>query len=118
VKQPHYSKFVSAGHLGFFSGILALDPDGVIRSEGIEAQTRRVLDSLNSLLHSHALTKNNIVKTTVWLRNAPDFWNFDAEYARFFGAHAPARSTVVSNLVLDDALIELEAIALLHGAAQ
>jgi len=47
---------------------------------------------------------------TVWLKNPSDFAAFDAAYAECFGAHKPARSTVVSDLVLPAALIEIEVI--------
>jgi 2-iminobutanoate/2-iminopropanoate deaminase len=108
--EPHLSDFFDAPPLVFVSGQLALS-GGKIVPGGIVAQTRQCLDNLASILDTLGLGLTDVVKTTVWLRSANDFVNFNAEYADVFGDHRPARSTVVSELVLGDALIEIEAVA-------
>ena len=59
----------------------------------------------------------DVVKTTIWLTDRADFSGFNAVYREFFPDAPPARSTVVSELVLD-ARVEIEAIALRPPAAE
>lgn len=108
--SPHLSTAVPAGPLVFCSGQLAFDAQGDIAGD-VGAQTRLCLQNLASVLTSHGLALGDVVKTTVWLRHAEDFAAFNATYAQIFGAHRPARSTVVSGLALPAALVEIEAIA-------
>lgn len=108
--SPHLSAAFPAGTFLFCSGQLAFDAQGGIAGD-IGAQTQRCLQNLTSVLASHDLGLDDIVKTTVWLRHAEDFPAFNAAYAQVFGSHRPARSTVVSGLALPAALVEIEAIA-------
>ena len=61
---------------------------------GIEEQTRRVLDNLGAVLAEAGLGYGDVVKCSVFLTNMDDFPAFDAAYAHYFGASAPARSTL------------------------
>jgi len=108
---PHLSAWKEASPLTFISGQLPFDSNGQISVEDIVGQTLQALRNLETVLKSAALELRDVVKTTVWLRNAADFPLFDASYAKFFGEIRPARSTVVSALVLPKALIEIEATA-------
>jgi 2-iminobutanoate/2-iminopropanoate deaminase len=115
-KRAHYAPAVEAGGFVFVSGQLALDSHGVIVGCDIGEQTRLSLENLAAVLGSHDLARQDVVKVTIWLRDARDFPGFNEAYADFFGPHRPARSTVVSELVIPDALIELEAVARAPGA--
>lgn len=75
-------------------------------------QTTQALSNLRAVLAGLGLTPNDVVKTTVWLTDASAFQAFNDSYAEFFGDHRPARSTVISQLVLPLALVEIEAVAL------
>ena len=108
---PHLSAWTAASPLVFISGQLPFDSTGQIPVEDIGGQTTQALHNLEAVLKSAGLTLRNIVKTTVWLRNAADFWLFDASYSKHFGEIRPARSTVVSALVHPKALVEIEAVA-------
>jgi 2-iminobutanoate/2-iminopropanoate deaminase len=112
MKNPHFSPILAAAPFFYVSGILALQESGTAIPGGIETQTEAVLARLQQILHTEGLQKRDVAKTTVWIRNATDFWKFDAIYSEFFGAHRPARSTVVSELVIESAVIEIEAVAL------
>ena len=107
---PHLSPFVDAGSLVFLSGQLAFDAQGAITGDAA-TQTRRCLERIESVLHEAGLTLPHVVKCTIWLRHESDFAAFNEAYANYFGAHKPARSTVISGLALPDALVEIEAIA-------
>jgi 2-iminobutanoate/2-iminopropanoate deaminase len=108
---PHLKLWIDAGPIVYLSGQLAFDADRNISAPDIVGQTRQVLENIATVLREANLSPSDVVKTTVWLKNGADFSHFDAAYASFFGPHRPARSTVVANLVLEEALIEIEAIA-------
>ncbi|MFV3077995.1 RidA family protein [Niveispirillum fermenti] len=108
--KPHLSPAVAAGSLLFLSGALAFDGNGALPA-GIEAQTSQCLDNLAAILAKHGLGPADIVKTTVWLTARSDFAGFNKAYAGWFGDWAPARSTTIAGLVIDGALVEIEAVA-------
>tara|TARA_B110001454_G_scaffold188070_1_gene185827 strand:+ start:10935 stop:11315 length:381 start_codon:yes stop_codon:yes gene_type:complete len=108
---PHLSHLVDGAGLTFVSGQLAF-VDGQIMEGGIAEQTAQVLVNIESILAERGLTRQNIVKTTVWITRRSDFAGFNTAYAAFFGDLVrPARSTVIAELALPDALVEIEAIA-------
>jgi len=107
---PHLSPFVDAGSLVFLSGQIAFDEHGAITGDAA-TQTHRCLQRLERVLRDAGLALPDVVKCTIWLRHESDFSAFNDAYAGYFGAHKPARSTVISGLALPDALVEIEAIA-------
>lgn len=108
---PHLAPFIEKDAFIFLSGQLPFDANREISSSDIDGQTRQVIANIAEVLCAADLSLDDILKTTVWLKNAADFAAFDAAYAACFGSHKPARSTVVSDLVLPAALIEIEAVA-------
>ena len=110
-----YSQAVRAGKFVFCSGQIPLDPrTNQLVSGGIEEQTRRVLDNLGAVLAEAGLGYGDVVKCSVFLTNMDDFPAFDAAYAHYFGASAPARSTLGVAALPKGARIEIEAIALMR----
>ena len=107
-----YSQGVEIIGLLFFSGQIAIDPaEGRIVATDVEGQTRQVLANIAALLKEAGLTAENVVKTTVFIKNIADFSKVNALYAGMFGGDAPARSCVeVSNLPAG-ALVEIEIVA-------
>jgi 2-iminobutanoate/2-iminopropanoate deaminase len=108
---PHLSPATEAGSLVFLSGQLPFDENRTISATDIAGQTVQTIKNIAQVLSRLNLTLNDVVKATVWLKDPADFLAFDAAYAAAFGSHAPARSTVVSALVLPQALVEIEVIA-------
>ncbi len=107
-----YSQAIAAGGFLFCSGQTPLDPVTMeVVGIEVETQTRRVLQNLELVLAGRGLTRTNIVKTTVFLKNMTDFPRMNAVYAEFFGAHRPARSTVEVSRLPKDALVEIECVA-------
>ena len=104
------SKAIIAGDYIFVSGEVAFDDTGEIVKGGIEAETRQVLDSISNTLKNANSSLEEIVKTTVWLKNVIDFNQFNKIYAEYFPGKKPARSTVRADLMVD-AKIEIEVIA-------
>ena len=113
--QPHFAPTLAAGGFVFVSGQLGFTARGVIEGDLVQ-QTRQCLDNLEALLAPHGLTRQDVVKTTVWLRNEADFPAYNQAYGDFFGAHRPTRSTLICALARPEAVVEIEAIALVRPA--
>ena len=105
-----FSPAVRAGGCVYVSGQVAMREDGEIESGGVEAQTRRTMENLVSVLGAAGCTLADVVKVNVWLDDPRDFWTFNRVYAGYFPDGAPARSTVCSRLMVD-AKVEIDAVA-------
>jgi reactive intermediate/imine deaminase len=110
VHRMPLSRAVRAGDWVFVSGVTAIDEHGAVLNGGIEAQTRRVLEIIASVLAEAGCAMSDVVKTTVWLEDPRDFWSFNRVYGEFFAEGPPARSTLQSGLMLD-CRVEIEALA-------
>ena len=108
-KMP-LSKAVRAGDWVFVSGQTAIDQYGAVSQGSIEDQTRQVLEGIKKVLEEADCNLEDVVKTTVWLADTRDFWNFNRIYGEYFTKNPPARSTLRSDLMLD-AKVEIEAVA-------
>ena len=109
-----YSQGIRAGGFIYVSGQTPLDPSsGVLVSGGIEAQTRQALLNVQAVLAATGATLGNVVKTTVFIRDMNDFPRINEIYAGFFSQPYPARSTVEVSRLPKDALIEIEAVAVM-----
>ena len=105
-----FSPAVKAGPFVFVSGQVAMGDNGEIVAGGIEAQTRQALKNVEKALALAGCTLKEVVKSTVWLDDARDFWTFNRVYAEFFSDSKPARSTTQATLMID-AKVEIEVIA-------
>jgi reactive intermediate/imine deaminase len=105
-----FSPAVKAGPFVFVSGQVAMGDNGEIVPGGIEAQTRQTLANVERALALAGCTRDDVVKATVWLDDARDFWSFNRVYTEFFSTAKPARSTTQAKLMVD-AKIEIEVIA-------
>jgi reactive intermediate/imine deaminase len=105
-----FSPAVQAGPFVFVSGQVAMGDKGEIVPGGIEAQTRQTLKNVENALALAGCTLKDVVKSTVWLHDARDFWTFNRVYAEFFSENKPARSTTQATLMID-AKVEIEVIA-------
>jgi 2-iminobutanoate/2-iminopropanoate deaminase len=107
-----YSQAVRVGQFLFTAGQIPLDPKtGVIVSEDISEQARRVLDNLTAVLKAENLTFDHIIKTTIFLTSMDDFQAVNEVYATYFSAQPPARSTVAVSALPKGARVEIECIA-------
>ncbi|WP_158749194.1 RidA family protein [Acidobacterium sp. S8] len=110
-----YSQAVRVGDFLYTSGQVGLDPaSGALVEGGIEAQTTRVLENLKAVLEAAGIGFENVIKTTVFLKNMGDFAAMNAIYAQYLapeGVVAPARSTVEVARLPKDGLVEIEVIA-------
>ncbi len=108
-----YSQAVKAGGTLYCSGQIPLNPSTGTIPDGIEAQTRQVLENLKAVLKAGGADFGSVVKTTVFLKDMNDFPAMNAVYAEAFTVTAPARSTVQIARLPKDVLVEIDAIAAL-----
>lgn len=106
-----YSQAIQTGNLLLSSGQLGLDPVTGSLPEGVEAQAEQALKNIGAILSEAGYTKEDVVKTTVFIRNMGDFGKVNAIYAAFFGDHKPARSCVEVSALPKGGLVEIEVIA-------
>lgn len=107
-----YSQGVSFGDLIFTSGQIALSPEGVFNEGSVEEQAAQVLTNLNEILKEAGSDLSHVLKTTIFLADMADFKAVNEIYAKFFGEHKPARSTVAVKTLPLNAKVEIEAIAI------
>ena len=110
-----YSQAVRAGNMIFVSGQIALDPSvgKVIDDKSVGAQTRRVLQNIQAIVTAAGASLENVVKTTVFLKDMNDFAEMNAAYGEFFSSAPPARATVEVSRLPRDVSVEIDCIALL-----
>ena len=109
-----YSQAVKVGNMLYCSGQIPLNPSTGTIPEGIEAQTRQVLQNLGAVLTAGGADFSSVVKTTVFLKSMNDFPVMNAIYAKAFGeTAAPARSTVEAARLPKDVFVEIDAIAMI-----
>ena len=108
-----YSQAVKAGGLVYCSGQIPLDPSTMTLLEGsVAGQTRRVLCNLDAVLKAAGSSLDEVVKTTVFLRDMNDFAEMNSAYGEFFNKQAPARATVQVARLPKDVAVEIDCIAL------
>jgi 2-iminobutanoate/2-iminopropanoate deaminase len=106
-----YSAALEAGGFVFVSGQIALDPSGRIVGPTPKEQTRKALENMTVTLREAGLTLDDVVKTTIFLKDMDDFGAVNEVYAEFFSEPYPARSTVEVARLPKDLRVEIEAIA-------
>ena len=106
-----YCHAVEAGDFVFTSGQIGLDPNTQELAQGIEAQTKQVLENLKAVLKAAGLTLSDVIKTTVFLDDVSDFGVVNEIYETYFNDSKPARSCVEAGALPKGALIEIEVIA-------
>lgn len=109
-----YSQGVKVGDLVFVSGQIPIDPEtGVVVSGDVDVQAERVLNNISAVLDAAGSSLEDVVKTTVYLKEMADFPKFNECYERFFSRNPPARATVEVSRLPRDARIEIDAVAVL-----
>lgn len=95
----------------FSSGQIPLTADGQLAGPDIEAQTEQVFDNLEAVLAAAGASLAQVVKATVFVKDLEDFASLNSVYARRFGTHTPARSTVEVARLPRDVKVEIEVVA-------
>jgi 2-iminobutanoate/2-iminopropanoate deaminase len=107
-----YSVANRYGELVFTAGQLGLDPATMeLVPGGIEAETRQALLNVQHVLEAAGSSLDDVLKTTVFLRDMGDFTRMNAVYAEFFPQNYPARSTVQVAALPKNGAVEIETVA-------
>lgn len=107
-----YSSALKIGNLVFASGQLPIDPaTGEVVKGEIETQAKKSLENLKAVLEPYSIGLENVVKTTIFIKDMNYFSRINKIYAEYFTSQFPARSCVEVARLPKDAKIEIEAIA-------
>lgn len=106
-----YVQAIASGNMLFTSGQLGINPETSKLEEGINAQAKMVMTNLKNILKANDMDFNNVVKTTIFVKDLADYAVVNEIYGKAFGENPPARSCFqVAKLPLDG-LVEIELIA-------
>jgi 2-iminobutanoate/2-iminopropanoate deaminase len=109
-----YSSAVIVGNLVYVSGQSGRDPQTDVVSEDVEEQTEVCLKNVATILEAAGSSLSKVVRCGVFLVDMNDFKKMNGVYARMFGEHRPARTTVaVSELPGPGLKVEIDAVATL-----
>lgn len=110
-----YSPAVRAGDWLVLAGQVGLDPASRAIVDGVEAQARQALANIRAILADCGAAMTDVAKTTVFVTDIAEFGTVNAVYAKAFGDHRPARSTVQVAALPAGAQVEIEAWAYVGG---
>jgi 2-iminobutanoate/2-iminopropanoate deaminase len=90
-----YSQAITAGNFVFVSGQIALNPhSGELVMDNIEAEMVQIMQNIESILKEAGLDFDNIVKTSIFLKDMQDFAKVNEVYGKYFKDQFPARETI------------------------
>jgi len=108
-----YSQAIQHGNMLFVSGQIAIQrSSGNIIGADIGAETIQVMANLSEILKSAGMDFNNVVKTTIFLKDMNDFPKVNETYAKYFHSAPPARETVEVSRLPKDVHVEISCIAM------
>ena len=107
-----YSQGIKFGNMLFLAGQIPIDPKtNQLNTGSIEEQTKLVLENLKAVLAANGMTMDDVVSTTVFLKDLNDFGKMNGVYGSYFKDKPPARATVQVARLPRDVLVEISAIA-------
>lgn len=109
---PYSQAIKAAGNFIFVSGQLPLDENGNFAGDEIKSQTKKALENLKAIVEEAGSTLNDVVKTTVLLKDMNDFAAMNEVYNDFMSESKPARAAFEVARLPKDALVEIEAVVL------
>ena len=106
-----YSQAIKANGFLFVSGQLPVVPaTGQFAEGGVSGQTRQSLENVKAILAAAGCTLDDVVKTTVFIKDMNDFGTVNTAYAEYFKQDCPARACIEVARLPKDALVEIEVI--------
>jgi len=109
-----YNQGIVAGGFLFTSGQLPINPVSGLVASSVEEQTIQVLDNLKAIVEAAGSGMEKVVKCTVYLQNFSDFDVMNKIYATYFPTNSPARATVEVSKMAKNALVEIDAVAIVE----
>lgn len=107
-----YSQAIEVNGMVYTSGVIPVVPETGEIPEGVEAQATQAFANMSNLLEAAGTNMENVVKTTVFIKEMNDFAKINEIYAKYFTGTFPARSCVEVARLPKDVLLEVEAIAI------
>ncbi|MFC4558189.1 RidA family protein [Virgibacillus kekensis] len=105
-----YSQAIQAGDFVYVSGQIGIDPSTSEVVEGIEMQTKQVLENLKAILTEAGTDFSQVVKFTIYLNSMEDFATVNEIYGGYLTEPYPARATVEVSRLPKDVLVEMDVI--------
>jgi len=106
-----YAQAIEAGDFIFVSGQIGIDPESGEVVEGIENQTKQVLENLQAVLKEASVDFTNVVKFTIYLASMDDFATVNDIYGNYLTQPYPARVAIEVSRLPKDVRVEMDAIA-------
>lgn len=106
-----YSQAIEVNGMIYTSGAIPVNPETQVIPEGVEAQADQAIRNMKAILEASGTTIENVIKTTVFIKDMNDFTKINEVYAKHFTGTFPARSCVEVARLPKDVLLEIEAIA-------
>ena len=108
-----YSQAVLFDDTLYTSGQIAIDPaTGNLVSGDITEETKQVMKNIGAVLEEAGMNYENVLKTTIFIKDMNDFQKINAVYGSFFNeATAPARETVEVARLPKDVNVEISVLA-------
>jgi 2-iminobutanoate/2-iminopropanoate deaminase len=114
--NPNLSLATRFGNLVFVSGQTGRHPVTGELGKDVREQTRNVLERIKTILTAAGTSLDNVLTATTYLTNVKDVAAYNEEYAKYFPADKPARTTVtVAALNTPELLIEITVTACIPG---
>ena len=108
-----YSQGTIWNGLIYTAGQIALDPaTGNMVGANVAEETEQAFKNLREVLSAAGSDLSKVLKTTVFLSTMNDFTAMNEVYAKAFGEHRPARSTVAAAGLPKGAKVEIEVVAI------
>ena len=107
-----YSQAIEVNGMVYTSGIIPVDPATGNIPQGSVEQAKQALTNLSNLLEAASTSMDNVIKTTVFIKEMNDFGAINEVYATYFTGDFPARSCVEVARLPKDVMLEIEAIAI------
>ena len=103
-----YSQAILAGNMLFISGQIALDPlTNKLIKGSIKDETKSIMEYIQHILEEAGMTFDNVVKTTIFLKDMNNFVHVNEAYGSYFTKDFPARATVEASRLPKDANVEI-----------
>lgn len=107
-----YSQAVKAGGFLFLSGQIALVPEtSELKIGNIAEETRQVMENLRAVLEEAGFNFENVIKTSIFLKEMSSFAAVNEEYGKYFDKDFPARETVAVKTLPKDVNVEISMVA-------
>lgn len=107
-----YSQAIEVNNMVYTSGMIPVNPETGEIPAGVEAQAEQAFSNLTELLKAAGTSVDQVIKTTVFIKDMNDFAAVNEIYSKYFQKDCPARSCVEVARLPKDVLIEIEAIAI------